>query len=97
MYYTVGVLLWLSHPAALNLASAQLSKHKATAGRQHLHVLIKLQIIVKQKQNLKGLFLNSRIQICTFLLIYPNSAIILVFEVRNLNKPTGDAIVNLIL
>lgn len=44
MHYTVGVLLWLRHPAALNLASAQLSKHNATAGAQHLHVLIKLQI-----------------------------------------------------
>lgn len=52
MYNTVGVLLWLRHPAALNLASAQFSKHNATAGRQHLHILIKLRIIVRQKQNL---------------------------------------------
>lgn len=48
----MGVLLWLRHPAALNLASAQFSKHNATAGRQHLHILIKLRIIVRQKQNL---------------------------------------------
>lgn len=91
MYYTVGVLLWLSHPAALNLASAQLSKHNVTAGRQHLHVLIRLQITVKQNQNPKGFFFffNSENQIYIFLLIYLNSVIILVFEVRNLNKPTG--------
>lgn len=78
VYYTVGVLLWLSHPAALNLASAQLSKHNATAGRQHLHILIKLQIIARQKQQNTTDF--PGIQLSAFLLICPYAVITLVLK-----------------
>lgn len=69
MHYTLGVLFWLSHPAALNLASAQLSKHNATAGTQHLHILIKLQIWPDKKQNATNVFLMlcfPRIQLLHF-------------------------------
>lgn len=68
MYYTVGVLLWLSHPAALNLASAQLSKHNATAGRQHLHILIKLQIIASFFVFSLSWYPIVRIYFCQFVL-----------------------------
>lgn len=80
MYYTVGVLLWLSHPAALNLASAQISKHYATAGRQHLHTLIKLQIITKQRQNPMYRVLLACIPSIHIFLIRPYSVIMLVLK-----------------
>lgn len=35
------------HSGSAALASAQLSRHKATAGGRHIPVLIKLQIIVR--------------------------------------------------